>query len=201
MDNIQVIEKPEWVSWEDIHHIVWTAHSENRKNGVVMRNPSLSGEEIRQKIEDKGKMFCAFVDGKLAGTAAIMPKKVKFWYNIEPETISYQCFAAVLPEYAGKGIYKKLNTVREIEGKAMGFERVMFDTHEKNLHKIEIDQKNGYRRVDYKFCKDHYNVVMVKWLDGCPYSEARCKFEFAKRRIAVKTRSRVKELLKKVLSK
>ena len=34
------MEKPDWVSWETIHDVLWEAHAENRKNGVFMRYPS-----------------------------------------------------------------------------------------------------------------------------------------------------------------
>lgn len=195
--KIQIVEKPDWVSWDDIHEVLWTAHAENRNNGVVMRYPSLSGEEIKNKIEANGKMFCAIVNGKLAGTAAIMTKKVKYWYNKVPETIAYLCFASVLPEYAGKGIYKQLNMTREKEARSMGYKRIMFDTHENNIHKIQVDKNNGFKLVDYKLYGEHYNVVMVKWIDGCPYSEIRIKYEFAKRKATVK----IKRLLKKILMK
>ena len=187
-NNIRIIEKPDWVSWDDIHNVLWAAHAKNRDNGIVMRFPSLSGEEIRQRIEGKGKMLCAIVDGKLAGTAAIKTKNVHFWFHKKNTPVAYECFASVLPEFSGRGLYKQLNMAREKVGKAMGFECVMFDTHEGNTHKIKIDQKNGYKLVDYKFYRDHYNVVMVKWLDGCPYSEARIKCEFVKRKIIAKVR-------------
>ena len=198
MDSeITIIEKPDWVSWGEIHNVLWAAHAENRNKGVVMRYPSLSGEEIKNKIEGNGKMLCAIVDGKLAGTAAIITKKVKYWYNKEPEIIAYLCFASVLPEYSGKGIYKQLNMTREKEARTMGYKRIMFDTHENNTHKIQVDKSNGFKLVDYVFYKDHYNVVMVKWIDGCPYSENRIKYEFAKRKVTVK----IKRLLKKILKK
>lgn len=195
--NIKIIEKPEWVSWEEIHNLLWTAHAENRNNGVIMRYPSLSGEEIKNKIDGNGKMLCAIVDGKLAGTAAIMTKKVKYWYNKEPEIVAYLCFASVLPEFAGKGIYRKLNMTREKEARSMGYKRIMFDTHENNVHKIQVDKNNGFKLVDYKLYGEHYNVVMVKWIDGCPFSDIRCKYEFAKRKLIVKARYALKSFFHK----
>ena len=73
MDSgIQIMEKPDWVSWETIHDVLWEAHAENRKNGVFMRYPSLSGEEIKRRIDDNGKMFVAIEDGKVIGSAALV---------------------------------------------------------------------------------------------------------------------------------
>jgi hypothetical protein len=57
--SIQIIEKPEWVSWDEIHEVVWEAHANNREKGIIMSYPSLSGEEIKNMIGDHGKMFLA----------------------------------------------------------------------------------------------------------------------------------------------
>lgn len=197
--TFQIIEKPESISWEDIHNLLWKAHAENRDKGITMLYPSLSGEEIRQRIEGKGKMFCAIANGKLVGTAAIVAQKVKFWFNKTPEIFAYQCFAAVLPEFEGTGIYKQLMLLREKESQIMGNNCLTFDTHVRNTHVISINKVYGYKPVDYKFYKDHYNVVMVKWINGCPYSNVRCKYEFLKRYLFVKTKHIVGSLYHKQL--
>ena len=87
---IQIIEKPDWVSWDDIHEVLWKAHASNRANGIAMRKPSLLGNEIKKEIGENGKMFVAIVDGQLAGTAAIVHKEGKMWYN--NGTYGYLCF-------------------------------------------------------------------------------------------------------------
>lgn len=186
--DIQIIEKPDWVSWDDIHNTLWTAHASNRERGMAMRYASLTGEEIRERVEGKGKMFCAIKDNKLVGTAAVVTKKAKLWFDKDSATYAYLCFACVLPECAGQGVYQQLYIEREREGMKMGLKHLMFDTHENNSRVLEINSKKGFKPVDYKFYKDHFNVVMVKWLDGCPYSDFRCKFEFAIRKMIVKAK-------------
>lgn len=74
-----------------------------------------------------------------------------------------------------------------------GLSRIMFDTHEKNTRMAEINLKHGYKKVSYKRYDDHYNVIFVKWLDGCPYSETRCKVEFAIQQL----KEKVKTLIRK----
>lgn len=187
-ESIQIIEKPDWISWDEIHNVLWNAHAENRKKGVVMRFPSLPGDEIRKFIEGRGKLFCAIADGKVVGTGAIVIKKVWLWFTKYPEEFCYLYFASVLPEYMGKGIYKQINVHREQVCREMGINRLLFDTHEKNTHIQNVLKKNGFKPVDYKFYLDHYNIVMIKWLDGCPYSEHRLKYEFFKRKLKVKTK-------------
>ena len=47
--SIQIIEKPDWVSWDEIHEVLWKAHENNRENGVFMSYPSLTGDEIKKE--------------------------------------------------------------------------------------------------------------------------------------------------------
>ena len=193
--EINIIEKPDWVSWDEIHEVLWKAHADNRNNGVVMRYPSLSGEEICQKIEGHGKMFVALDGEKVVGTAALTIKQFSLWCG--KGSYAYLCFASVLPEYNGKGIYKALSLRREELALSMGLVRIIGDTHENNKHRLDIAKKTGYKFVDYKYYKDHYNVVMVKWLNGCPYTEFRCKIEFLKRKLQVKIKQTTKSILRK----
>ena len=186
--SIRILVKPDYVSWDDIHDVIWKSHEENRKNGVIMRYPSLPGSEIEKKIGADGKMLVALTeDGKLVGTAAMMQKKAKLWFG--ENDFAYCCFASILPEYNGKGIYKEMCRLQEEMARGEGLNMMMFDTHEKNARNLGHSVKAGYRFVDLKFYRDHYNVVMVKWLDGCPYSRFWCSMNYRLRRVGVKIRS------------
>ena len=190
--DIKICEKPDWVSWDCIHDVIWQAHKTNREKGINMRFPSFSGNEIRERIEDhNGKMFLALCEDIVVGTEAFTVKKSKLWCGNGNYT--YLCFAAVLPEYTGCGVYKCIYSEVERVSKDLGLNRVMFDTHEDNKRIIEIHAKNGFRPVAYKNYGDHYNIILVKWLDGCPYSEFRCRVEFQKIKFIV----RFKQYLKK----
>ena len=187
---VQVIEKPEWVSWDEIHEVIWKAHEANRQQGINMRFPSLPGEEIRKRVEGNGKMFVALDGKKVVGTAAIRTKKMDLWCG--KGEYAYLCFASVLPEYSGQGIYRQLYIYIERESTKNGLSRVMFDTHEKNTRMTEINLKHGYKKVSYKRYDDHYNIIFVKWLDGCPYSDSRCSVGFT----IQKLRAKLKALLR-----
>ena len=178
MANIQIIEKPDWVSWDEIHEVLWQAHAENREKGMNMAFPALPGEKIRENLEkNQGKMFIA-LDGsnKVIATAAIKVKRTNLWCGTGD--YAYLCFASILPEYRGHGIYKQLYIYIEREGRKMGLDRILFDTHEHNQRMIDVNSRHGFKPVDISVWKDHYNVVMVKWLNGCPYSEWYCKLQF-----------------------
>ena len=174
--GIQILEKPDWVSWEDIHNVLWKAHEENRERGVFMRYPSLSGEEIREMIEGKGKMFVV-MDGVIpVGTAAYLEKTESLWCG--NGLYGYYCFASLLPSYRNKGIYPKLCEVREKELLDQGINRIIMDTHRDNIRELELAKKQGFIPIDYVERKNHFGVVLVKWLDGCPYPLLICKVRF-----------------------
>ena len=194
--RIVIMEKPEWVSWNEIHDVLQKAHAENRAHGINMRKPSLPGSEIEKEIGSKGKMFVAMDGDRVVGTSSIVPKQLNYWCDKPSNQYACKYFASVLPEYAGCGIFKQLDLRREKEAIEMGLEKMLGDTHENNKHLLDIIKKNGYRFVDYKHCGDHNNVIFVKWLNGCPYSRFRCWYEFNKRKYILKLKLLVKRFFR-----
>lgn len=187
--NIQVIEKPDWVSWDDIHDVLWEAHIPNREKGIIMRNPSLPGEEIKNKIGSNGLFYLAIDGKKVVGTLAIIIKTGKQWYS--KGDYGYFCFGAVLPEYNGMGIYQKLYQQTESAAKERGLRAIIGDTNEKNTRILKITKQDGYVLVGYKACKDHYNNVIAKWLDGCPYPSWYIKLRYFLSKTMIKIRFRI----------
>lgn len=180
--GIRIIEKPDWVTWDEIHDVVWAAHEENRRAGIRMKFPSLPGAEIEQRIGERGKMLVA-VDGKaVVGTAAVVFKNQNLWCG--EGVYAYCCFGSVLPSARGTGIYRKMCLEREKIASASGVNRMLFDTNLRNKREIDISKKNGYHKVGLRYWGDHFNVVCVKWLDECPYTSARLNIEYLKRCIA-----------------
>lgn len=190
IDDIIIQEKDDTLSWDEIQQCIWNAHSENRDKGIIMGNPSLSANEIRKRIENNGKMLVALINGKVVGTAAVDRKRVSLWCSNKNEEYAHICFDSVLSEYNGCGIFKLLDIKREKMILEMGLDKIIGDTHEYNYKRLEIAKKNGYKFVDYKFCKDHFNIVLVKWLHGYPYSDLMCslmyKYNKLKREIKYK---------------
>lgn len=173
---IEIVEKPDWVLWDDIHNVVWKAHEQNREKGIVMALPSLSGEEIKDKLGKTGKLFVAIDGDKVVGTLALIRKTGNKWYCNGDH--GYLCLGAVLPEYSGKGIYRSLYQLAEITAKQMKLPVLTRDTNEHNARMLKITKQEGYYFVDYKICKDHYNIIRAKWLNGCPYTEFYIKCQF-----------------------
>ena len=176
--NIQIVEKPDWVTWDDIKQCLFEAHAQNRAKGINMAHYQWPVERIKDSLGEKGVVLVALDGKRLIGTAAIGDKIGKTWYTRGP--YAYICFDAVIPEYSGKGIFKLLDSKREQLAKNLGYRTLVFDTHSNNIHRQEIAQKNGYRLVRFfrAASKDHYSVVMAKWLDSCPYSKLYCKMQY-----------------------
>lgn len=176
--NIQIIEKPDWVSWDDIKQCLYEAHASNRAKGINMAHYQWPVEKIKDYIGENGLVLVALDEKKLVGTACLKENYGEMWYN--KGRYAYLCFDAVLPEYAGRGIFKELDQQRESYAKSRNYKIAIIDTHEKNEHRLIIAQKSGYRLVRYFRASsgDHYSVMATKWLDGCPYSNLYCKMKF-----------------------
>lgn len=187
--QIQIVEKPNWVPWDEIHEVLWKAHEKNRKKGVIMSYPTLSGEEIKNKIGNNGKLFTAIDGNKVVGTLALIKKIGKQWYNTGE--YGYMCFGAVLPEYSGKGIYRLLYQLAETTARQMNLQVLTRDTNEHNARMLKITKQEGYHFVECKAYKDHFNIVRAKWLEKCPYPVWYIKLRFIVSKIRTKVRYKI----------
>ena len=175
--DIQILEKPESLSWETIHDVPEKAHQSNRENGIVMRKPSLPAEELAKEVGEDGVMLVAMDGSRVVGTAALLVKECSNWYN--KGQYGYLCFASVLPEYAGKGIYKRLSEERDRIARSKGLNGVLFDTHHINKRVSAINRKNGFKRVGVRLFDNHWNIVLFKWLNGSDHSSFECFFRYS----------------------
>lgn len=177
-DNIQIVEKPDWVTWDDIKQCLVDAHAVNRARGIKMAHYQWPVEKMKESLGEKGVVLVALDGKRLVGTAAIGNKVGKTWYN--KGSYAYICFDAVIPEYSGKGIFKLLDNKREKLATGLGYKTLVFDTHSRNVHRQQMAERNGYRLVRFfrAASKDHYSVVMAKWLDGCPHSSFYCWMKY-----------------------
>lgn len=187
--NICIIEKPDRVSWDEIHSVLWKAHEQNRQKGMYMGLPSKSAEELQYYIEGKGKMFVALDGEKVIGTLALIVKKGNRWYN--SGRYGYACLGAVLPEYSGKGVFRALYNKMEAEAIRLQLPVITRDTHESNARMLKISKQEGYRFVSYKACKDHFNIVRAKWLGDCPFPTWYIKLRYLLSKMMIRTRFRI----------
>lgn len=171
--NIKIIEKPEWISWDDIHQCLWESHASNRSNGMTMKTSLLSGEELVQRIESKSinyKTFVALDGERLVGTGTVSIQNKRFW--CVNGKVAYLMLAGVIPEYSGQGIYKQLYTCIEKEGANNGCELIYLDTAEGNERMQKLHSKQGFKYISFFASpSNHYSVIMAKWYTKQPYSD------------------------------
>jgi GNAT superfamily N-acetyltransferase len=176
-EEIIVSERPDNISWEEISSVLKRAHEDNIKKGIVLPYPQLPPEEIKAKTEDRGgKMFVALCEGKVVATGAVAIIEKNLWCG--NGRYAYCFLDAVLPEFTGRGIYRRIVTAQESFAESMGVARMLFDTDERNKRMLDISRKNGYRFVQYRIREGRNSVLMVKWMDGCPYSRLKCAWTF-----------------------
>lgn len=162
--KIQSIE--EWGgSYDEIHEVLYHAHQQNRERGIVYKSAYLTGEEIKNRIGN-GVTFVAIDNSKVVATASVSLRKGKYWYD-KGLLVAHYCLDAVLPEYQGKGIMKKIDEQRDLFAIVSGAKLIRSGTAEKN----EIQRKkfinNGFIPVDFLVTKGngYYSVMYAKWID------------------------------------
>lgn len=188
MDDIKIMEKPEWVSWDNIHQILVEAHAENIAKGMTMRTVNLTGEELKERL-GRGKCFVAIDSaGKVVGTASVSISEIDTWYY--KGVAGKLMLAAIIPSYQGRGIYSMLQDCRYEYARESGAGILLMDTAEHNKKMQNVLAAKGFRYVSAfasQYSK-HYSVVMAKWMDACPYSSLYCRLMFLRTMFVTKLR-------------
>lgn len=186
MEDIQFVEKPEWLSWDDIHECLYKAHSVNRKKGFSMTNERLSGEKLKRKVGD-GHCFVALCEKRVVGVACLKLFRPKRWWT--RNIVAYTFLDAIIPEYRGTDVFLGLDKIRNKCIRESGARIRQCNTAEQNKTVIKICTRANYKMVQYSATgkgADYYSVIMVKWEDGCPYPDWFVNFMFRMSKYAVK---------------
>lgn len=179
MEDIQIIKKPDWVSWDEIHEIVYKAHASNRERGIDIRNAHLSGEELRESLGEDGICFVALDGNKVVATSSVAFHTLNTWYA-RKEKVGYGTLSAVLPEYKGQHLFSKLERTRIDYAKEKGYHAIYKKIAEGNTKMRSIAKKDGYYEVAImrSSFNPHNYVVIYKWLGERPFSEFYIKLRF-----------------------
>lgn len=172
MNEIKVMAKPDWVSWEDIHNLLIEAHKKNIEKGITMNTTTMSGEEIKKHIGEEGRCFVAFCGDQLIGTTSARITIGKKWYD-KGKIVSKGAMSAILPKFQGMGILEEMNELRDAYIAEKGVQVLEGDTPEENIVVRKFVARNGFKEVRYfpASHQNHFSVYFVKWLEGCPFSD------------------------------
>lgn len=204
MEEIKILPKPENISFDDIHELLVEAHKKNYEKGIVLRFSQMSGEEIKQYLGKESECWVAMCGDKLVGTTSVKFFQGKSWWN-KGKKVAHGCFTGILKQYQGIGILEDMNALKYAYIKEHGADMNQGDTSEDNRTMLKVLAKDGYKIVSFfaPVGVDHYSVKIVKWLNGCPFSdkyisrryrwsEKLTKFQFEK---GQKERSRFRSII------
>jgi hypothetical protein len=172
MEEIKVMVKPDWVSWDDIHELLLAAHKKNIEKGVVMNTTTMTGEGIKNYLGESGRCFVALCGDKLIGTTSVKIAVGKNWFD-KGKTVAKGTMSAILKQYQGLGILEEMNELRDQYIADNSVRLLEADTAEENVMVRKILAKKGFKEVRFFPAKNqnHFSVYFVKWLEGCPFSD------------------------------
>ena len=182
MENIRIVEKPEWVTWEDIAECIHNGQATNNKKGFDMIFGHYTAEQLQKVIMGSGEGY-TFValneQNKVVGTVSLRVDTIKQWWH--KGRCGYRCEGATLPEYRGTDVYFDLHEKLDEKEKALGLPVVWGSTSEKNKAVIKIHKKLGWKFVMYSprpRQSDYFSYHFAKWYGKCPHKDWWINFMF-----------------------
>ncbi len=191
MEEIKVIPKPDWVSWEDIHELLLKANKTNEKRCFSMAGLTCSPEELEKQVEN-GMCVVALHGDKLVGVSACSFNCTQRWYN-KNEKSARKFMSGIMKSYQGCGILGEIDTVLDNYIKNSGCGFIVASTAVMNTAVRKQAQLGGYKELTYISFPDtlYYSVIFGKWLNECPFSDRYIRFRFWLSKIYTKTRYKV----------
>lgn len=187
MEEIKIMEKPEWISWQDVQDCIYHSQLTNVKKGFDMHFGHYTAEQLKNAVGD-GFCFVAINEHKqVVGTVSLIITNIKFWWH--KGKAGLQGYEGILPAYRGTDIYFDLHNMLETKEKKLGLKVLWATTSEKNKVVIKTCKLNDWKVVQYSPSgkgANYYSYVFAKWIDGCPYKDKHISFMFKLSKIVVK---------------
>ena len=190
MSEIQYMVKPDWISWDEVQECQRKAHeATNNINGLHMTVQDISGDDLKKEI-GSGNGFCfVAIDGKkVVGVHGLRFFVGNRWWSWGKK-VAYNCMDGILQEYQGTDVYLGLNDIRMKYIKESGADIIQSNTAEQNTIIRKIAKVKKFKTVQFSPTykgANYYSVIMVKWLNGCPFSDRFINFMFSFSKLVVK---------------
>lgn len=181
------MEKPDWVSWEDITRCIISADAVNRKKGLNMHIAKVKADELKEDLKD-GRCLVALCGNTVVGTTSLKVRKLRRWYRWGK--VIYHSYDGILPEYQGTDVYIGLKQLQKKIEKEYNIKVHQSHTAENNKTVIKMLLKKKFKLVLFKpnsLNLHYYSVTMVKWEDGCPFPDWFVNFMFKSSKFFFKT--------------
>ena len=168
LGRLQIIEKSEAITYDQLYELIYRAHENTRKLGVKINTKISNGYQLRESIERENMtVYVALLDGKPAGTISTRIENGKY-QCVKGHTVSYVAYVAVLPEYKGHGIGKALCEKAEEYANDHGADAIGLLVAHRNPA-AEFYPHIGYEKSEFlpRIKLKQYAIYEVKWLKKC----------------------------------
>ena len=186
MEEIRVMEKPDWISWDEVQECIHNAQQTNKKKGFDMNFGHQTGEELCRNIGDGYCFVVLNENNKVIGTVSLKIMDVGFWWH--KGKAGFHCYEAVDPKYRGTDVYIDMHAALTAKEKKLGIKVLYASTAEKNKVVLKASQRFGWKLVQYTAFEgcDYYSVLFAEWKEGCPYSDRTINFMYKLSKIVVR---------------
>jgi len=194
-NEIRFLKKPNNISFDSIHQVLWAAHESTRAKGMQFNTAEMSGQELEKYINaHNATCYVAMIGNKIVGTNTCYLNRV----NNGPIQGLFvkEVLVGVLPEYKGQGIYSKLYELAVDYAKENNTDGLMTTTFAKNKKMQQIKKKQGFIYTRHFINNGHFSVGGYLCFNGLPRSKTYYKLYFLKR----KAKSYCKLLINKIKS-
>lgn len=181
IEKLQIIEKPDYISWEEITELLHAAFKERKDQGLSYLATRQSVETTKQRVAD-GICLVALYDNKLVGTVTLQINKIidqkRKWYH--ESSYAYSKQLAVLPEFKGKGIGKALQNARLQICFDNNVDALIFDTSHKAESLISRFLWLGAQKIDFisHSTTNYYSIVFRIPIKGKNINKLYCGFRY-----------------------
>lgn len=175
IDNLIIIPKPCYISWEEITHLLHLGYSERKSEGLTYSAVNQSVKKTLERVGD-GVCLVAILEGKLIGTESYkLVKKEdlrrKRWFY--DDQYYYLHSLAVHPDYKRQGIGLKIRNVIRDEAIKNNIGSLISDTSEHAKWLISWYDRLGHRKVGYLShpSTNYYSIMMRTPIAGREYND------------------------------
>lgn len=170
IDNLIIIPKPNYISWEDITTLLHLGYAERAEEGLQY---SATDQSVQKTIErvDNGICLVALLNGELVATESykLVEKKNlkrKRWFY--DNNYYYLHSLSVHPNFKKKGIGLKIRNVIRDEAIKNNISSLISDTSEHAGWLIDWYSRLGHKKVGYvsHFGTNYYSVIMRTPIHG-----------------------------------
>ena len=178
-NEICFIKKPDCVSFDMIHEVLWGAHESTRAKGMQFSTAEMTGEELEEYIKTHNATCYVAMDGdKVVGTLSCYLD-----YTNRGPTKGFfvkEVLAGVLPEYKGQHIYSQLFELAIKYAKENEAKGIIVATFAGNKKMQQIKKRQGYIFTRHFIKNGHFSVCGYLCFDALPHSKMYYKLCFLK---------------------